>query len=200
MNDQLLQPINDPSLLQATHSGRSSSIREKLSDMFTATEYVRVINPDTEAHVWQYLPASKERIEFDTSSSTVPQKITYRDTPEVYKLDPGQSAVIPGANAYLMIETLTKRLMAKRVIAREPNVKPGQARNFNFSDDAAQVNWINEIYLGKAMPTMASTEAPSAKEVEAEQHEIDKDLGIEDGNSTPAKRHRRTKAELEAAA
>ncbi len=191
MNDQLLQPINDPSLLQATHSGRSNSIREKLADMFTAAEYVRVINPDTEAHVWQYLPASKERIEFDTSSSTVPQKITYRDAPEVYKLDPGQSAVIPGANAYLMIESLTKKLMAKRTISRNPNVRPGEARNFNFSDDAAQITWINEIYLGKAMPTMTSATPPPATANEETEHEIDKDLGIEDGDFTTVKPHRR---------
>jgi hypothetical protein len=100
---------------------------------------------------------SKEHISFDTSSSTVPMKNTYREPPEVYRLEPGQSAVLIGGNAYMMVESLVKQMMVKKTISRHPNMKPGQALNFNFSDDSAQGSWIPQIYLGKVNPTAVST-------------------------------------------
>jgi hypothetical protein len=161
---------------------------EKCDNLFSATDYVRVINPDTEAYVWQFMNPAKERIEFDTSSSTVPQKITYREAPEVYKLEPGQSAALPGSNARVMMDGLVKKLMVKRTISRTPNVKPGEARNFNFSDDSAQQHWINEIYLGKANPFVNSTPSEPVVVHDDVTSDIDKDLGIE---QEPVKRTRK---------
>jgi hypothetical protein len=188
VNDEILQPVTDASLISPTFSGRSTKTEEKLIDMFNATDMIRVINPDDEAYIWQYMNPAKERIEFDTSSSTVPQKIVYREPPDVYKLEPGQSAAIVGANGYVMIDGLVKKLMSKNAISRTPNVKPGEARNFNFSDDAAQIRWINEIYLGKVTMTTAPITPPRSQAPDLS--EIDKDLGVDD-DFTAAVRKRR---------
>lgn len=185
-SEGLLQPIADPSLLYTPHSGKSTAIREKLADLFTATEFVRVQNVDDEPFIWQYMPDAKEHIEFDTSSSTVPQKITYRDAPEVYMLQPGEAKPVIGGCAYMMIEGLVKKMMSKKVIANQPNVKPGESRNFNFSDDQQQVEWIEKIYLGKWTPTSYSAPLPTPEPVST--RSIDEDLGL--GNISPTPRRR----------
>lgn len=179
MNNELLQPLSpeNSDILSPLHSGRSTMFREKLVDLFEPTDWVRVINPDSIDFIWQYMPASKEHITFDSSSSTVPMKITHRDDPEVYRLEPGQSAVLVGANAYLMIEGLAKRMMANRTINRNPNVRPGEARNFNFSDDEAQHELIELIYLGKATPGLAPKPAPDEGST-TDLDQIDDDLGL----------------------
>jgi len=173
---QLLKPVNDPSLLKTTHTGRSTSIIEKLRIMFEPTDFVRVINPDTEAYVWQWLPPQKEDVTF--TDGTVPMKITHRGDPEIWKLDSGQSGTLVGANAYIMIDGLVKRMMAKKVVAREPNVKPGQARNFNFSDDVAQQEWIEVIYLGLDNPFETGAKVATVPTTLDIENQIDNDLGI----------------------
>ena len=118
--------------------------REKLMKRFAAHDFVRVINVDNEPFIWQYLPSSAEDFEFTPD----PMKITHRGEVEMYRLDPGQSEVIVGENAYLMIEGLYKKLSAKKMIGGRPDLGPGQARNFNWTDGYAQDEWINKIYLG----------------------------------------------------
>jgi hypothetical protein len=152
MEEQLLKPLD--SAPQATIEN-NTLFREKLMKRFSAIDFVRVINPDTEDFTWQFMPQSKEVETFDNTSSTVPMKNTHREPPEVYKLAPGESAVIQGANAYVMIEALGKRLMAKKVISKTPEIAPGQARQLGFSDDLRQQEVIDMIYLGKNMPAFA---------------------------------------------
>lgn len=176
----LLQPTNDPSLLAPSFTGRSTSALEKLSKLFGSTDFVKVINPDTEAYIWQWLPPQKEELSFDNSQSTVPMRVTHRGEPEVYKLEPGQSATLVGANAYVMLDGLIKRMMAKKTISRHPNVKPGESRNFNFSDDVAQEDWIAVCYLGIDNPfesgiAQAPISVPNTSEID---RQIDDDLGL----------------------
>lgn len=125
------------------------SFRERLMSRFQAHEWVRVINIDSEPFIWQYLPQHAEKFEFTPD----PMKITYRDPVEVYKLGPGESEVIIGENAYVMIEALYKKLVTKKVIFKNPDMGPGQARSFNWTDGESQEKLINRIYLGKESPT-----------------------------------------------
>lgn len=156
------------------------TFRERLMDRFAAHEYVRVINIDDEPIMWQYMPEHSERHEFTPD----PMKITYRDEPELWVLDPGQDEVIVGANAYLMIDALYKKIISKKTIARSPNMGPGQARNFNWTDATAQEELIDRIYLGKENPEFnfkrsVVPETPTTDD-------ITKDLGLDDGQtSTP---------------
>lgn len=158
---------------------------QKLSELFKATDFVKVINPDTEPYIWQWLPLQKEEISFDNSQSTVPMRVIHRGEPEVYMLEPGQSATLVGANAYVMLDGLIKRMMAKKTISRQPNMKPGESRNFNFSDDIAQQDWISVCYLGIDNPFESGTPAPTSIPNRDEiNRQIDDDLGITSATRT----------------
>lgn len=133
------------------------SFRERLMKRFSAHDWVRVINVDDEAFTWQYLPQHAEDFEFTPD----PMKITRRGEVEAYRLDPGQSEVIIGENAYVMIEALYKKVVSKRVIDRTPGQPATLARNFNWNDATAQEELINEIFLGKESPSFKN--APNSR-------------------------------------
>jgi hypothetical protein len=137
--------------------------RERLMKRFAAHEWVRVINPDDEVYIWQYFPSHAEEFEFTPD----PMKITRRGETELYKLDPGESEVLLGENAYIMIEGLYKKLVSKRVIAKTPDQPAGMARSFNWTDGNLQEDWIKRIYLGKEKLNFDPT-----KEEEKPQYEV----------------------------
>lgn len=159
---------------EATPYGVSQSnntllFQERLMLLFKPHEYVTVMNVDDEPYIWQYMPASSEEIEITAD----PMKITHRGDPEVWMIEPGDKETIVGANAYIMIDGLYKKLTAKKKLADNPDTH-GQAINFSFSDSEQQQKWINRIYLGKATPTFQSTN-------------VEEDLGLEDAAVTAAK-------------
>lgn len=133
------------------------TLRERLMDLFTPRDFVTVINIDDEAFIWQYLPADSEDVEYTPD----PMKITHRKDPEVWVLEPGQSETIVGESAYIMIDNLYKKLVAKKKIQATPNQEPTQARAFNYADGGQQETWINRIFLGIATPTFAKQKALS---------------------------------------
>lgn len=132
------------------------TFQERLTERFKAHEYVKVINVDDEAFMWQYMPAEKEEYEFTPDGM---HRHTRREDPEVWMLDPGESETVVGANAYIMIEALYKKLTAKKAIITM-EVKPGQARAFNWADGTAQDYWIGKILVGKEVPTFTSVKTP----------------------------------------
>ncbi len=79
-----------------------------------------------------------------------------------------------------MIEGLYKKLTAKRAITRSPKMQPGQARNFNFSDESHQDYWIGEIFLGKESPQF-STPAPKPDT------SVEEDLGVKNEPKRPGR-------------
>lgn len=133
--------------------------RERLMDRFKASDWVRVINIDTEEFVWFYTPTSGEDITFDNGS--MPMKNVRREPPQMWKLDAGESEVIQGENAYLMVENLYKKLVAKQVVSKDPERPNHQARNFNWNDPQTQEDYIDKIYLGKESPRFDTYEAQS---------------------------------------
>lgn len=132
--------------------------RERLMNRFAAHDWVRVINIDDETFKWQYLPAHSEEFEFTPD----PMKITRRGEVEVYALEPGESEVIIGECAYIMIEALYKKLVAKKVVSKNPDAPATTARNFNWTDGVSQEEFINRIYLGKESPSFKTV--PKVKE------------------------------------
>lgn len=135
-------------------SDNKKTFSERLHDLFKPEDYVKVINPDNERFIWQYLPQSKEEI-YMTSD---PMKVTRREDPEMYYLDPGEVDVLIGSNAYLMIEGLYKKLVAKKAIEAKPNMVPGKNRTYHWADPTTAEMWIKKIYLGIERPTF-NTEA-----------------------------------------
>lgn len=134
---------------------------QRLEKRFAPHEWVRVINIDNEPVYWQYMPVHNETVEFDTGS--VPMKHTYRENPEAWVLNPGESEILIGANAYLMIDNLYKKLIAKGYIKKNGEFTPGTAgRNFNWSDPKTQEDLIDKIFLGKENPSFGNAK-PAAK-------------------------------------
>lgn len=127
----------------------TKNFRERLMERFKPTEFVRVINVDNERYIWQYLPEDSEELTFSTDGM---HRQANRGEPEIWQLDAGESETIVGANAYLMIEGLYKKLTEKKSISSGKTTE-GVARNFNYSDAIAQEHWISKILLGKEVPT-----------------------------------------------
>lgn len=136
------------------------TFRERLMERFEPHEYVRVINPDATPIVWQYLPSHAEHI----SVTSDPMRDVKRDDVEQYILNPGDSEVLLGENAYVMVEALYKQIASRKTIEDRPDLEPGQARNFNFTDAGKQEYWIGKIYLGKETPNFANFESEEEKE------------------------------------
>jgi len=143
------------------------SFRERLLERFAPHEYVRVINIDNAPVKWQYLPSHAEEVTYTAD----PMKITTRGEVEVYLLNPGESEVLLGECAILFFDVLFKQMQSKRVIEHNPEVGPGIARNFNFSDAIAQEEFIDKAYLGKENPNFSSYETIEPPKAEVKKNE-----------------------------
>lgn len=139
---------DEEQLQQLDHSNVKVNVlfQERLRDRFKPHDFVRVINIDDEAFIWQYMPDANEEA---AQSSDGMHRIITRGRPEVWLIEPGETEVLQGANANIMIEALYKKIAAKRVIAKTPNQPATSARNFNWTDPIAQEDAIDRIYLGK---------------------------------------------------
>lgn len=135
-----------------TENSNALSLQDRLLERFKPHEYVKVINVDDEPYMWQYMPSELE--EYDYTSDGM-HRHTRRSDPEVWQLEPGESETIIGANALLMIDGLYKKMKSKNVIATT-DVKPGQARAFNYADGNSQEQWIDRILIGKEVPSFIS--------------------------------------------
>lgn len=140
-NEEQLQQIENASNVKP-----NLLFQERLRERFKPHEFVRVINIDDEPYIWQYMPESGELQE---QSSDGMHRIITRSRPETWMVDPGETEVLQGANANVMIEGLYKKVSSKFVIAKTPNQAATSARNFNWTDPIAQEQAIDRIYLGK---------------------------------------------------
>lgn len=132
----------------------TTTVRERLLVRFKAYEMVKVFNPDDEAIEWQFLPDHAE-----TSSLTDEGiKITYREDPELWRLDAGETDVMTGACAFIMIESLYKKMVIKKVGIVEHPENAKQIRNFNFKDPIRAEKIIEMIYQGKVSPSFNQAE------------------------------------------
>lgn len=143
-------------------TNNTKTLQERLMERFAAHEFVMVENIDDETLVWQYLPASSEEFEYTPD----PMKITRRGQPELWSLEAGAQEALIGANAYLMIDALYKKLVAKKVLSSGPSV-PGQAKNFNYADGGQQEDFISRIVKGKVQPSfnIPATEVPAPEDM-----------------------------------
>lgn len=125
------------------------TFRERLLTRFAAHEMVQVMNIDDEPMEWQFLPDHAE-----TSSLTDEGiKITYREEPEVWRIEPGETDYMTGSCAFIMIENLFKKLVIKKVGIVERPSSAKEIRNFNFKDPIRAEKFIDMIYMGKVSPS-----------------------------------------------
>lgn len=134
--------------------------QEKLMRHFKPQEFVTIKNIDDEPVYWQYMPADNEQENF--SEDGMQRQIT-REAPEMWVIQPGETEVLVGASAYRALDTMYKNYTAKSTLRRFSDPSKPQfneknehlPKNFNFADGGAQDNFIEQAYLGKAMPSFA---------------------------------------------
>jgi len=145
-----------------TNVQENKLFRERLMDRFKPTQFVRVINLDDEPFQWQWMPDDGEEEMMDTDglmrqvSGRKAFTNGYREqidgNEQKWVINPGDSEVLLGSNAYLMIEGLYKKLVAKDKINQSPDQEATKARNFNWNDGKQQEEWIDKIFLGVEDP------------------------------------------------
>lgn len=165
------QPAAKPYGVQP--NSNTMTLQERLMKRFAAHEFVRVKNIDDERLVWQYLPAHEEEHEYTSD----PMKNTRRGMPEVWEINPGEEDIIVGANAYLMIDALYKKVAAKRKFSEQAADgvdSVTSSLSFSFDDGGQQEAIIDQIYLGKANPTFGPTEQAPAVQSAGQTYEAKK--------------------------
>lgn len=129
--------------------------QQRLFERFKPAEYVTVKNITGEAIYWQYMPQDGEEIQFSEDGY---QRQIYRQEPEMWMIEAGQTEALVGASAYLALDTMYKKWAADSILKRfkdpsSPNYdERGQhlPKNFNYADAGMQEDFINQAYLGKA--------------------------------------------------
>jgi hypothetical protein len=158
-NKSQLYGVEEPQLYGVDAGARKKTLGEKLREAFKADDFVRVINIDDELFTWQALDPS------DESYYTVPgpQKNTVRGLPKLFTLQPGETTVLPGWNAYLMIENLYKKVSAKDRIARKTpsqQADPKYVTSFVWDDEKQQDSYIARIFVGVEQPQFSNASSP----------------------------------------
>lgn len=148
----------------ATSVTENKIFRERLMDRFQPSDYVRVINIDDEDFQWKWMPTTAEdesmddggqvRIISGRESFSKDFKSRIPGNEQFWEIPAGAEDVLIGECAYLFIEGLFKTIVAKGVIAKNPNTT--SARNFNWTDGTVQEEIIDRIFLGKEVPTFSS--------------------------------------------
>jgi hypothetical protein len=151
------------------------TVRERLYEKFKPSQFVRVKNIDNEAYEWQFMPSEgeEEAIEDGGATHAVYGRQGYNSSytgiipgnEQIWKIEAGESEVLLGENAYLFIDGLYKRVVAKRAIQKTPNVAETQARNFNWTDGQMQESIINEILIGVERPQFNDPAEPKKQAV-----------------------------------
>jgi hypothetical protein len=169
-----------------------ATFRERLEKRFSANDFVRVINPDSEEFTWQALDPKTESYFIDRG----PMKNTSRGNPRLYRIGPGQSLVLEGWNAQLMIEKLYRKLKAKIALSRRQGMSPDEAVKsklgdipINWADGDQQEAWIDRIFVSVENPSFGTpsyadgkVELPTTQkpvDVESELKAMAKELGVE---------------------
>lgn len=127
--------------------------QEHLRTLWEPHEYVRIMNIDDETLYWQALSPQDERSDIDRG----PTKITYRNAPRQYAIKPGDSMPLEGWNAYIAVEQLYKKVIAKNANIKgeqqyDNNGKPKE-RIINWEDSQGWAKYMPRIFLGRETPT-----------------------------------------------
>lgn len=125
------------------------TIRERLLTRFKAHEHVQVMNIDDEVIEWQYVPDYAEEVTI-TDEGT---RITTRDDPELWRIESGDTDILIGACAFIMIDKLYKTLVIKKVGIVETPKSAKEIKNFNFKDAVRAEKFIDLIFQGKVNPS-----------------------------------------------
>lgn len=124
------------------------SMRERLHKRFRPHDTVQVKNIDDENLEWQWLSEDDESYVIDDSNI----KIVTREMPGLWRLKSGETDILEGACAYIMAETLFKKMCVKKTGVNEHPLDEREIRNFAFDDPQAQERFIERVFVGKMSP------------------------------------------------
>jgi hypothetical protein len=141
------EQVADEQLYGVVKQENNLTMRERMAKRWRAHDTVQVMNIDDENLVWQWLNEDDETFEMDEDI-----KIIYRNKPGLWKLAAGEKDVLEGGCAYIMVETLFKKMAVKKVGINEHPLDEREIRNFSFDDPDAQEVMIDRIFLGKISP------------------------------------------------
>jgi hypothetical protein len=72
--------------------------------------------------------------------------------PGLWRLNAGETDILEGACAYIMAETLFKKLCVKKTGVNEHPLDEREIKNFAFDDPQAQERFIERVFKGKMSP------------------------------------------------
>jgi hypothetical protein len=156
-----------PKLYGVDKNENTIPFQEKLMKLFKPQEFVTIKNIDSEPLYWQYMPSDSETENFSEDGV---QRQIYREDPEMWMIEPGQTEVLVGASAYRALDTLYKNYIAKSTLRKFSDPTKPQfnennehlPKNFNYADGGQQDDFIQKAYLGKAMPVFGGEVAAPA--------------------------------------
>ena len=158
-----------PAIYGTQKPGLPKRLGERLRELWEPQDYVRIMNIDDETFYWQVLAPQDETYDIDRG----PTKVTYRRSPRQYSIKPGESIPLEGWNAYICVESLYKKVLAKNTGLKgqqkvDATGKP-QEKVINWEDPNGWDIYLPRIYMGKETPTFGGQEAgKSIADVETE--------------------------------
>lgn len=168
VNQGQVQPGVDgaPQIYGTGNVENTIPFQERCHKLFKPQEFVNIKNIDDEPLYWQYMSADNET---ETFSEDGMQRMVNRGTPEMWMIAPGEVEPLVGASAYLALDTLYKKMAAKKTLRRYSDPSSplfddkGQhlPKNFNFADGGAAEAFLKQAYLGKAVPNFADFQSPT---------------------------------------
>lgn len=151
-----------PPLYGNTKPGLPKTFQERLRELWEPHQYVRIMNIDSEVFYWQSLNPIDETYEIDRG----PTKITYRRSPRQYSIKSGESMPLEGWNAYVAVEQLYKKVLARKMTENRGDRKE---IIFNWQDPAGWDVYLPRIFMGAETPTFEGQTTPDPiKSVESE--------------------------------
>lgn len=151
-----------PPLYGNTKPGLPKTFQERLRELWEPHQYVRIMNIDSEVFYWQSLNPIDETYEIDRG----PTKITYRRSPRQYSIKSGESMPLEGWNAYVAVEQLYKKVLARKMTENRGDRKE---IIFNWQDPAGWDVFLPRIFMGAETPTFEGQTTPDPiKSVESE--------------------------------
>lgn len=157
--------------------GLPKTFGEHIRKLWEPHDYVRLMNIDDETFYWQSLAPQDESYDIDRG----PTKVTYRRPPRQFAIKSGESMPLEGWNAYLCIEQLYKKVLAKQMVKNR-----GERKEiiFNWQDPAGWDVYLPRIFMGKEVATFNGQTVPDP--IKSVDSEILRSMGADEAVSHAA--------------
>jgi len=124
----------------------NKSLGERLRELYSAEDFVTVMNIDTEPVVYQFIKPS----DIETFSDYPGHKDTVmHNTPKRYRLMPGETKLVTAYEADKVIDTLIKQISQRNTQDKIAMGELVSTQSANWNDPTTRDSMISKIFLGK---------------------------------------------------